>query len=104
MEIKIKKYVFCPFVDINSKGFLGFLNATLGTDTEDILQLNSLGVYGSRFDEKEKVRLTMPAKPTGGGYNYFFKILSEPLLRELTKIAEEEVVKNGYLIFSNEEK
>ena len=103
MELKITKINFIPFQDINSKGFLGFVNLALGTEEKDLLTLNSFGVY-TRLDAPRHINLTMPAKRTGAGYKFYFRIEDEKLKNQIIKAIEDEIERLKLFDFKKIEK
>lgn len=101
--IKLASLNFVPFLSVDSKGFIGFVNAKLSDETgKSIIAINSIGCYANRFDSLEKIHLTMPAKKLDTNYNFFFEILDKDLLEEIRLKAEQQIVEKGYLTFFNE--
>lgn len=99
MKLIVKKINFFPHEDINSKGFLGFINAVLGDEEEDLICLNSFGVYTTLRNSNHKIKLTSPAKSLGSGYKFYYRILNEELFDEIIKAAEEELKRLNYFGF-----
>jgi len=101
---EISKINFIPFFDINYKGQIGWINCVISLDGRELIQINSLCTFANRLDNPEKIHLTFPGKKSGKGiYNYYYQLLDPELIKKITKMAEAEIGRQGFLTTFNDE-
>lgn len=99
-QIQISNYSVIPYVG-KEKGLVAWLNFTLALDGKNFIELHSVSVWKLRDDDpRGPYDLRFPAKPISGGYNFFFKILSAELIKDLKTIVASELSTSGQIDFA----